>query len=121
MNLEIRAFADAGDLSKERIVLKALTDVDVGDYAILRSGVASGGGAPTSGRKAAYWFADVEVKANDVIVLYTKKGSRSSKLLDSGRTAHFFYWGKDEPLWADQKFGAVLVEITNWQFEVPGT
>lgn len=118
MNLEIRSFADPGDISKERIVLKALTDVDVGEYAILRSGADED--SPTSGRKIAYWFADIDVKINDLVVLYTKKGTRSSKLMDSGHTAHFFYWGKDEPLWGDKQYGAVLLEVADWQFKKAG-
>jgi hypothetical protein len=120
MNLEIRSFADVGDLLNERIVLKALTDLDVGGYAVFRSGVGTNGRTPTSGRKTAYWFPDEEVKANDLVVLYTKRGSRSAKPMEGGRTAYFFYWGKDEVLWNDDKFGAVLLEVSAWQFEVPG-
>ncbi len=119
MNLEIRSFADAGDQSKERIILKAMTDIDVGGYAILRSGVSTSGTNPTSGRKITYWFPDLEVKANDLIVLYTKKGSRSSKPMENGRTVYFFYWGRDESLWDSKLFGAALLEVADWQFEVP--
>jgi hypothetical protein len=119
MNLEIRSFSGVGDLSNERIILKALTDIDVGDYALFRSGLGSSGHQPTSGRKIAYWFPDEDVKANDLVVLYTKKGSRSSKPMDGGRTAYFFYWGRDEALWNDKQFGAVLLEVAAWQFEVP--
>jgi len=39
MNLEIRSFADAGNFDKERIVLKALRDVDVGEFVVFGSGV----------------------------------------------------------------------------------
>lgn len=119
MNLEIRSFADAGNLLKERIILKALTDLDVGEYAVFRSGVGSRGGTPTSGRKIAYWFPDEDVKADDLVVLYTKRGSRGAKGIEGGRTAYFFYWGRDEPLWNDDKFGAVLLEVADWEFELP--
>lgn len=118
MNLEI-SLADAGDTSNERIILKALTDIDIGEYAVLRSSVGLSGDQPTSGSKAAYWFPDAEVKANDLVILYTKKGSRSTKSLTGGRTAYFFYWGRDEALWKDDQFGAVLLEVSAWQFEVP--
>lgn len=117
MNLEIRSFADVGNPANERIVLKALTDVDVGQYAVLRSGVS--GSTPTAGRKIAYWFPDEKVQANDLVILYTKKGSRSTKRLDSGRTAYFFYWGREDTLWSDDQFGAVLLEVADWGFEVP--
>jgi hypothetical protein len=117
MNLEIRSFADAGNPSKERLILKALSDVDVGEFAVFRSGVGTGN-QPTAGRKLAYWFPDEKVKANDLIVLYTKKGSRSSKRLDGGHTAYFFYWGREDALWGDNQFGAVVLEILDWEFRV---
>ena len=120
MNLEIRSFADVGDLSKERIILKALMDLDIGGYAVLRSAVGSSGRTPTSGRKIAYWLPDEEIKANDLVILYTKRGSRSAKPMERGGTAYFFYWGREEVLWNDDKFGAVLLEISDWHFEVPG-
>jgi hypothetical protein len=120
MNLEIRSFADAGDLSNERIIFKALTDLDVGDYAVFRSAVGANGNLPISGRKMAYWFPDTKVKANDLVVLYTKTGSVSSKPLDLSRTAYFFYWGRSEALWGDKQFGAVLLEIAGWEFKVGG-
>ena len=119
MNLEIRSFADAGDISKERLVLKAVADVDVGEFAVFKSGISTKGN-PTSGRKIAYWFPDEKIKANDLVVLYTKKGSRRTKQMDAGRTAYFFYWGRDEPLWGDSDYGAVLIEVYDWEFKVSG-
>lgn len=120
MNLEIRSIADAGIPLKERIILRALADLDVGNYALLKSGVGSTGREPTSGRKAAYWFPDEKVEAGDLVVLYTKRGSRSTKRLDGGHTAYFFYWGRDEAIWSDRQSGAVLIEIADWQFRIPG-
>jgi hypothetical protein len=117
MNVQFSSFADSGVLSKERLILKALTNLDIGDYAVFRSRVSDGG--PTAGWKGAYWFPDVSVSANDLIVLYTKEGVQSTKVLKSGRTAHFFYWGRSEAMWGDQKHGAVVLRISDWQFEVP--
>ncbi|HEY6448983.1 MAG TPA: hypothetical protein VIY53_21190 [Acidobacteriaceae bacterium] len=119
MKMEMRSFADPGDISRERIILKALSDLDVGDYAVLKSGVAARGRSPSAGRKSAYWFPDRDIKAGDVVVLYTKKGSSGSKPIDEGQTAYFFYWGRDEPLWTDDRSGAVLLEVAGWQFRRP--
>ena len=119
MKLEIRSFADVGEISKERIILKALKDLDVGDYAVLRSRTGSNGREPTSGRKTAYWFPDEKVQADDLIILYTKEGTRGTKLLDDGQTAHFFYWGRKEAYWNDSRYGAALLEVSEWQFKVP--
>lgn len=114
MKLKLRSVAAPGDLEKERLVLDATLDTDVGDYAVLWSGIGSSGG-PTSGRKRAYWFPDVSVKAGDVVVLYTKKGERGKKTLDAGGTAHFFYWGRESPLW-DDSHCAVLLLVSEWNY-----
>lgn len=119
MKLEIKSIADGGDPLKERIILRALADLDVGQFAVFKSGVGSSGKEPTSGRKAAYWFPDGWIKAGDRVVLYTKKGSRSTKQMDDGYTAHFFYWGREDAMWGDRKSGAVLLGISDWQFELP--
>jgi hypothetical protein len=119
MNLEITSFADAGVYEGERIVLRARTDLDVGEFVVFRSGVGLSGG-PTSGRKWAYWFPDQKVHTNDLVVLYTKKGSRRSKSLPDGSTVYFFYWGRDEAFWGDSNFGAVVLEVLDWKFKVPG-
>jgi hypothetical protein len=119
MKLEISSFANPGDLSRERIVLRVSGDIDVGDYAVFSSGVTRAG-EPTSGRKAAYWFPDGEVKAGDLVVLYTKKGTSSAKSLDKGqRTAHFFYWGKETALWGNSEHCAVVLLIDEWESAVP--
>lgn len=114
MKLKIRSIAGPGDIKKERLVLKAESDANVGDYAVLWSGIGSADG-PTSGRKRAYWFPDVAVRAGDIVVLYTKKGERSNKALDGGSTAHFFYWGSETPLW-DQNHCAVVLFVAEWDY-----
>jgi hypothetical protein len=111
---------ERGQLSKERLVLKALTSLNVGDYAIFRSRAADDK-SPTSGPKSAYWFPDLPVAADDLIVLYTKKGSQSTKILSSGRVAHFFYWNREEAIWGDYHYGAVIVLVSDWEFQLPRT
>lgn len=114
MKLKLRSIAAPGNFENERLILKALSDTDVGEYAVLWSGIGSLGG-PTSGRKRAYWFPDADVSAGDTVVLYTKKGERSKKPLDAGGTAHFFYWGSETPLW-DENHCAVLIFVSEWEY-----
>ncbi|WOS41697.1 hypothetical protein [Xanthomonas rydalmerensis] len=117
-NLKFASFADAGNIEKERLVLNAITDLKVGEYAIFSSKSGPTGGA-TSGKKSAYWFPDKDLKKGDVVVLYTKQGRASEKLLDGDRTAHFFYWGNKETLWSSESIGAVVVKVENWNFYRP--
>lgn len=116
MNLVIQSFADAEDFKKERLILKAQTNLDVGAYAVMHS-VAASDGNPTSGSKLSFWFPDGEVKAGDLVVLYSKNGERSTKQLKSGATVHFFYWGLDKSIWDQSGTGAVLLRIDEWEWK----
>ena len=119
MNLEVSSFANGGDLTKERLVIKAKTDLDLGKFAVFCTALTTDKVA-TAGKKLAYWFPDEEVKANDLVVLYTKRGTSSKKELEAGRTAHFFYWGEEQPLWRDASNGAVILQVSRWSKKVPG-
>ena len=119
MNLNISSFADAGNVDKERLVLKARVGLDIGKYAVFCTEL-SQDGAATAGSKLAYWFPDEEVKANDLVVLYTKRGISRKKELDTNRTAHFFYWGHEEALWGNGENGAVVLQVARWSKKAPG-
>jgi hypothetical protein len=118
MKIAITSFADAGNFQKERIVMRAESDLDIGHYAVFCTAMATNGEA-TAGKKTAYWFPDGEIKKNDLIVLYSKRGSSSTKELNEGRTAHFFYWGYDQAMWGDSGSGAVLLRVAEWSKQVP--
>lgn len=120
MQLELKSFADAGVLDKERLVIRALADVNIGSYVVLRSKKNSSGN-PISGTKDAYWFPDVDVSRGDLIVLYTKRGTSSKKALDTGGgTAHFYYWSQSTPFWGSDKSNtAVLIYADTWDSKSP--
>lgn len=120
MQLEIKNFADAGVLEKERLIIRVLSDVNIGSYMVLRS-KKNDKGMPISGTKDAYWFPDVIVSRGDLIVLYTKRGTSSKKALKGGdSTAHFYYWSKGVPFWGAEKSNtAVLVYADAWASKSP--
>jgi hypothetical protein len=118
MKLNITSFADAGNFQKERIVLKADAEIGLGEYAVFCTTVSASGDA-MSGRKTAYWFPDGTIKKNDLVVLYSKKGTASKKDLNGGRTAHFFYWGDDHSMWGGTGNGAVVLRVAEWAKKVP--
>lgn len=118
-NFEISSFADTGDLNRERVVLKATEDIDIGRFILIRS-KADAEGDPISGSKDAYWFPDKTVNRGDFVVVYTKSGTSSTKLMSSGSTAHFYYWHKKTPFWGpDEKNVAVLLEAPVWSSKKP--
>lgn len=118
MNIKITSITDAGLAGRERVVMKVLRDTDVGLYAALRTGYRSP--SPTTGVTDAYWFPDKPVKRDDLVVLYTKSGSASEKKLASGATAHFFYWGVEQPLWTTADRAVVLLEVNEFDFLAKG-
>ena len=118
MKVQIQSFADAGIAEKERVVISATGDHDIGKYLLFFSKKGAESNA-TSGRKTMYWFPDKPIKAGDLVVLYSKKGRRSEKKLDNGSTVHFFYWGLEAPIWGDDSKVAVLMQSMEWNTATP--
>jgi len=115
MIFEIRRIADPGDLDDERVVLKALGPGELGDFALFAARRSQDPGKVLSGRiRSAYWFPNRQLKTGDLAVLYTKSGRQSEKKLEGGSKTYFFYWGLEEPIWGDEHYKPVLVEVSDW-------
>ena len=112
MNLKITAIRDAGDLYKERIVMRVMKSVDIGDYAILRTGFQNQ--ELDTRIKNAYWFPNKDVQLGDYVIVYTKRGIDRYREFNA-HISHFFYWGLSEPIWHTPDISAVLLESPNWQ------
>jgi hypothetical protein len=115
MNLEIRSVEAAGDLERERLVLRATTNANIGLFAVFRCESQDNDEVSSGPVPDAYWFEDKKVKENDLVVLYTKAGTISEKVSSSGATSHFFYWGLDTPIWVPAHT-PLLVNTTTWRF-----
>lgn len=113
MNIEIVEIKDRGNKSKERLVLKAKSNIDIGYYIVFltqKTGADSFASTPES----TYWFPDRKVQEGDLIVLYTKTGKDSSTLNKSGSTSYFFYWGLNSPAFKEEKKMPVVIEAKGW-------
>ena len=117
MNIQIESIANPGDLQNERLVLKAMKDVDIGDFILLHTGRRDD--SPTTWVKNTYWFPNKAVKAGDLIVIYSKLGTQSEKELASGSKAHFFYWGQRYALWMGAESAGVVVNAAEWKSFIP--
>ena len=113
MNIKLKSIADRGNSQKERLVIRVLQDTNVGYYLVLCTGYSDG--QVNTGITSTYWFPDKEVKAGDLIVLYSKSGTTNEKVLESGSKAHFFYWGQSQSLWSSANRGVVLLHAPDWQ------
>jgi hypothetical protein len=118
MSLQLSSVQDKGNLDKERIVLTADADCDIGFYAFFRC-TANDKGRPLSGAVPnVYWFMNKDVKKGDLIVLYSKRGTRSEKEIGEGHKSHFFYWGMTTSLWTKGVI-PVLVKTSEWHNSDP--
>jgi hypothetical protein len=113
MNLKLKSVADKGSIDKERLVIRVVNDTNVGEFAIFRTGFYDN--EVTVGVVNTFWFPDKQVRAGDLVVLYSKAGATSEKKLESGNTAHFYYWGQSEPLWSNSQRAAVLLHAPAWE------
>ena len=111
MSLVLRSIIEKGDLAKERLTLKATSDLDVGDYALLQCGLVDG--TLTTEVLRAFWFPYSPVLDGDLVVLYSKVGESRHKTLASGSKAHFFYWGNTSPIWTEDR-AAVILKAPEW-------
>ena len=117
MKLEIQSIADQGKLEKERLILQASADTDVGDYVILQSRFS--GESVTTIIRHTFWPPYKPVQAGDLVVLYTKSGRANTKIMKSGKNAHFFYWGLESAIWGTNDFAPVLLFSPGWDYKDP--
>lgn len=114
MNLELSGVRDAGDIERERVVMTAAADVDVGDYAIFNCELGKTGKVLAGNVRDVYWFMNKKIKKGDLVILYSKKGASGEKNNDDGTKSHFFYWRDTHPIWTPGRV-PVLVETPVWK------
>ena len=118
MRLKFNNITDAGDIEKERVVFRAMANIDIGRYALLRTHPSEDGGATTDIIDV-FWFPDQDVKSGDLVVLYSKVGEPRQKEIAKGSKAYFYYWGKSEAVWIDKEKVGVLLSISAWRIFHP--
>jgi hypothetical protein len=114
MIFEITSIVDAGNLDKERVVIKAKEAGDIGQFALFKTSRADGTSVNAGGLNSVFWFEDHTVKAGDFVVLYTKSGSPSEKA-GTKNTSYFFYWDLKKTIWDSDDDVPVLVQIRDFE------
>lgn len=113
MKITISNIFKRGEKDEERLSLKVLTDTNLTYFVVLQTAYTSPQ-AVGAGWKSAFWFKPQPVKAGDLVVLYTKPGTPSTKKKDDGTTIYFYYWNRANPLWVKTGDCAVLMEVDSW-------
>jgi hypothetical protein len=118
MTVELLGIEDAGNIEKERLVLKASARDQLGNFAIFRC-EATDDGLPYSGNiSKTFWFPNRMLAAGDLVVLYSRKGRDSRKKDEGGQTSYFYYWDLEGPLWTPGAL-PVLVQTPGWDVGKP--
>ncbi|HEY2330040.1 MAG TPA: hypothetical protein VGI63_09545 [Verrucomicrobiae bacterium] len=112
MKIQIIGIYDRGNLSNERLHLRALADIDLTFYAILDT-FYTGDASIQAGQKTCYWFASRKILAGENIVLYTRGGTESKEVKADG-TYHFVFRGLASALYTKPINSSVVFEIMNW-------
>jgi hypothetical protein len=118
MSMRIKHIKNNGAAKEERIVFEVLKDADIGYFLVFDTTYTQDNKVSNELRHP-YWFPDKNVKAGDLVILYTKQGTNTSRKNDDGTSSHFFYWGLDMPILNNDKDCIVLIEARNWK--VKGT
>lgn len=112
MKLQIRSISGKGVIGNERLILKVLSDIDIGDYILFRAGYRNG--SVTTGVRNTLWFPDKRVAKGDLVIVYTKSGRNTERRSDNGSMHHFFYWGLTEAIWNTSDNASVILHAPDW-------
>ena len=116
MKAKLLYVKDHGDLEKERIVLKAFAQIDIGRYMLCDTTYTEDDTVSNKVRHT-FWFPDKVIKEGDFVALYTKTGADREHSNKANTTTHCFYWGLDRTIWNKDGDAAVLFELESWSFK----
>ena len=110
--MKILYVKNAGDDTKERIILEVQNDCDIGTYILFDTTYE--GEYISDKVRHSFWLPNKKVKAGDKIIIYTKQGEEKHKINNSGNNSYFFYWGLDITVWNKEEDCAVLIKIDDY-------
>ena len=115
-NLRILGVREAGDHSRERVVLRARRPCNIGRYAIIDTTYQDPETISNLNRHF-YWLPDLDVDTNDLIVLYTRTGPDRTVKSKHGYKIHKLHWGFDEDVtvWNRDEDAVTVVRISALQ------
>jgi hypothetical protein len=114
MKIKIINVKANGDLERERVVIKVLADDDIGHYILLDT--TYNGNTVSNKIQHPYWVPDTEVKRDDLVVIYTKKGVDKTVKNSSDSNTHFLYRGLEKSIWNKDGDCAIIMDIKEWLF-----
>lgn len=99
MEIKVLRILNHGNQNEECVLLVVLHDCNIGNYELFDSTYTPDGALSNKVRHA-YKFPDTDVKTDDYIAVWTKRGENRTE--HQGRDIYrYFYLNLDEPIWND--------------------
>ena len=118
MRMRIVDILDRGVPNKERIHISVDADTDLQFFVVLET--MSRGSAIQAGGLQAFWFPAKEVKAGEMVLLFTAGGTESTFVAEDKVKVHLRYWGRKNTIFHAPTSTAALMEVAEWATFVPG-
>ena len=114
--LVIVGVRDAGEIGKERLLIRATSDLDLSEFLIVPA-KKSGSMEIVDYNRLLFWFPKRYVHNGEYIRLYTHAGGYNvveGRMRNELATFHNFYWGFSNPIWAGFADTAAVIRISTW-------
>lgn len=110
MKLKIRGVFGE-DLEDERIVIDVVADSKEQENYILFDTTYDDKGKVSNKHRHPFFFKTSQLKKDEVILIYTKKGEDHPGKSSKGTRMDVLYWGLDTCVWNNDKDNALLVHV----------
>lgn len=102
MKIQFNKILDSGSEENERLLFTALESCDLGNF-IVTLAKKVGDHRVSSHLENVKWLDDVELKPQDIVVIYTKRKGEGVKTIqnEGGQTSYFLFWNLDSTLRPD--------------------
>jgi hypothetical protein len=115
MNISIKKVTDFGTHNSEKVELIVHSNSNMDHYFITDTTFVEPNKISNKLRHI-YWFPAKQVTQGDEVILYTKKGTYKSEVINNGRnTRYTFFWGLDSCVWNNSGDSAILFELNTWK------
>jgi len=99
--------------AEERVMLRALEDCELSNYIIVDHTFDEHRNLSDKIRHS-FWFPKQQVKAGDIIFLYTKSGRDRFFKNITKSTSYAYFWDIDSNVWNDFYDGVILIKIDSF-------
>ncbi|KDF41766.1 hypothetical protein [Enterobacter kobei] len=111
MSLKIRGVQNAGEVGKEKLIIKVTADCNLIDFMVMDCTYDDDGQSSNKHRHV-YMFPEKEVHVGEYIILYTGSGTNKIGVLnrEDATVTHRFYWGLDTTVWNGDGDEALILQ-----------